>query len=103
MDLDGTWPGRVARSLGRALLLLGREVRDGLGLRRRVTARKTRGAAQATRGAGEEGGESRRSGSAVVASPYNPDLDKGGKLIIEPAPLDGGIQNTGWSKKWRFR
>ena len=103
MDLDGTGPVRVARSLGRALLLLGREVNAGLNMRRRVTTHKTREAARATRGAGGEGVESRRSGSAVVASPYNPDLDKGGKLIIEPAPLDGGIQNTGWSKKWRFR
>ena len=95
MDLDGTWPGRVARSLGRALLLLGREVRDGLGLRRRVTARKTRGAAQATRGAGEEGGESRSSGSAVVASLYHPDLDEGGELVIESAPVDGGDTDCG--------
>ena len=92
MDLDETGPGPAARSLGRALLLLGREVRDGLGLRRRVTARKTRGADQATRGAG---GESRRFGSAVVASLYHPDLDEGGELIIEPAPVDGGDTDCG--------
>ena len=103
MDNNGTGQVRVARSLGRTLLLLGREVRDGFSLRRRVTACKTRGAAQATCGAGGEAEESQRSGLVVVASLYYHNLDEGGKLIIESALVDRGIRTVGWLEKWRFR